>query len=241
MRGTVVPLGLIWLVALAAAGGCSLSGEVGGGEVSFDLPAAEFEIDTSDVRWQLAPANGVPDVVCGGPAALISDCCQLPGFDCQVYPLTCSDQRCAMVFDYEDAMEMDVGNNVEVLQDRRKWVLARASLDAFRRTVHVTDGFPLKQADLYVAPQGSHSKNATGARLLTSISLVATQSTGAPDAQAAPSVELPPEAQSALSSFLMDFNTPFSLILSAHVVVKSRDMARGEVAVRLTGRVNASF
>jgi hypothetical protein len=209
--------------------------------VNFDLPSAEFEIDTSDVRWQLAPTNGVPEVICSGPAALVSDCCQIPGVDCQVVPLTCSDQKCALVFDYEDATEMDVGNNVAVLQDRRKWVLARASLDAFRRTVHVTDGFPLRQADLYVAPQGSYSKNATGARLLTSISLVATQSPGAPDAQTALPVELPPEAQAALSSFLMDFNTPFSLILSAHVVAKSKDMARGEVTVSLTGRVNASF
>jgi hypothetical protein len=211
--------------------------------VDFNLPGAEFEIDTSDVRWQTAPTNGVPDVVCSGQAALVSDCCQLPGVDCQEVPLTCSDQRCALVFDYEDAVDIDVGNNVDVLQDRRKWVLARASLDAFKRIVHVhvADGFPLTEAKLYVAPHGIISAKATEASPLAIIPLVQTQPPGAPDAQPAPSVDLSPDAQAAFSSFLMDFNTPFSLILSVHVVVKPRDMPKGEVTVRLTGQVNASF
>ena len=56
MRGTVGPLWLAWLVAAGAAGGCSIFDEVGGGNLSFDLPVArDFTINSTDSRWWPAP------------------------------------------------------------------------------------------------------------------------------------------------------------------------------------------
>jgi len=79
MRGTVGPLSLAWLVAAGAAGGCSFFDEVGGANLSFDLPVArDFKINSTDSRWWPCPSLGVPDVVCSGAAALVSDCCQPP-------------------------------------------------------------------------------------------------------------------------------------------------------------------
>ena len=72
--------------------------QVGGGNLSFDLPATLFTIDSTDARWLSAPPNGVPDVVCSGPAALVSNCCQPPppmaAVDCQAYPLSCDKSGC---------------------------------------------------------------------------------------------------------------------------------------------------
>ncbi len=39
MRGTVGPLWLAWLATAGAAGGCTMFDQVGGGNLSFDLPA----------------------------------------------------------------------------------------------------------------------------------------------------------------------------------------------------------
>jgi len=75
MRGTLGPLWLAWLAAAGAAGGCSMFDQVGSGSLSFKLSAPDFRIDSTDSRWWPSPPNGVPEVVCSGPAALVSNCC----------------------------------------------------------------------------------------------------------------------------------------------------------------------
>ena len=183
MRGTVGRFWLAWLAAAAgAAGGCSLFDEVGGGKLSFDLPPANFQIDPADHRWWPSPPGGVPDVVCRGPAALVSDCCQPPPpmnvVDCQEYPLGCDDDgMCALAFDYDDAVSINLGRDVPALQDQSGWILAQATVDGIDIAVPGADAradagvapLPLRTLGLYVAPQGAVSAGAAGAMFLADI------------------------------------------------------------------------
>jgi hypothetical protein len=248
MRGTVGRFWLAWLAAAApAAGGCRMFEQVGGGGLSFDLPDARFWIDTGDSRWWPCPPKGVPEVVCSGPAALVADCCQpssaiAPAVDCQEYPLICDDDpsssqpgRCALAFDYDDRVEVDLGRSVLALQDQRGWVVAQATVDQLEIRVPQDDAgaapLPLRAVSLYVAPQGTASARAAGAVFLADIPWRSERSY----------VNLALEARLALSAFLMDFNTPFTFILSGHVVVQSGPVPTGVVTVDVTGRVHASF
>jgi hypothetical protein len=215
--------------------------QVGGGELSFDLPPATFGISTTDSRWWPYPPTGVPEVVCRGPAALVTDCCQPPApmaaVDCQEYPLSCDDHddMCALAFDYDDAKEIDL-RNVPALQDQRRWVLAQATVDHLNIAASQTDAgvapLPLRAVNLYVAPQGVVSAHAASATFLTGIPWTSKNS----------QVALAVEAQVALSAFLTDFNTPFVLILSSHVVEESGPAPSGAMSVVVSfGRVKASY
>jgi len=239
MRGTVGPLWLAWLAAAGAAGGCSMFDQVGGGNLSFDLPVTrDFQIDSTDPRWWPAPPYGVPDVVCSGSAALVSDCCQPPppmaAVDCQAYPLSCGDSgRCALVFDYDDAVEIYLARDVPALQQQRDRVLTQATLAAIDTTMEVADAgtLPLRAASLWVAPENATSDQAAGAVFLTGIPLRLGTSR----------VDLAADAREALSAILMDFNTPFVLILSGHVVVGSALVPKTALTINVSGQVNASF
>jgi hypothetical protein len=120
---------------------------------------------------------------------------------------------------------------VEALQHRRSSVFAQATLATINTTVLGVDTLLLRSATLYAAPQGAPSARAAGAVFLASIPL------GSADSQ----VDLAPDARLALSTFLTDFNTPFTLILSTHVVVKSAPVPNAVAQVQVAGRVDASF
>jgi hypothetical protein len=238
MRGTVGPFWLAWLVAASAAGGCSFFDEVGGGGLSFNLPInREFRIDSADSRWWPCPPRGVPEVVCSGPAALVTDCCQPPEpmkpVDCQEYPLSCDpeDGYCALAFDYDDAVEIDLGTDVPALKARPRRVLAQATLSTIETKVTPGVGsLPLRAASLYAAPQGTTSARAAGAIFLAEVPLGS-------DKQ----IDVGTRAQLGLSPFLTDFNTPFVLILSTRVVVKSGVAPKGVETISVGGTVEASF
>jgi len=241
MRGTVGPFWLAWLVAAVAAGGCSFFDQVGSGGLTFSLPInREFRIDSADSRWWPCPFQGVPEVVCSGPAALVTDCCQPPEpmnpVDCQEYPLSCdpADGYCALAFDYDDAVEIDLGTDVPALRARPDRVLAQATLPTIETTVTSGVGsLPLRAASLYAAPQGTTSARAVGAIFLAEVPL------GSDKGQ---EVDVGTQAQIGLSPFLTDFNTPFVLILSTRVVVKSGAAPEGVETIRIDhGQVVASY
>jgi hypothetical protein len=240
MRGTVGPFWIAWLVAAVSAGGCSFFDQVGGGNLSFDLPInREFRIDSADSRWWPSPSQGVPEVICSGPAALVSDCCQPPeprkAVNCQQYPLSCdpADGWCALAFDYDDAMEIDLGSDVRALRDHPLRVLAQATLATIKTTVTAGVGtLPLRAASLYAAPQGTTSARAAGATFLAEVPL-------GTDKRQVDVVGA--RAQIGLSPFLSDFNTPFALILSTHVVMKSGPAPDGVETISVAGSVSASF
>jgi hypothetical protein len=231
-----VPLARACLFALVASGGCSASDDVGGGNVSFMLPITEpFEIhaDPNDPQWWPPPREGVLNVPCRGSVALIDDCCQLPSpedpVNCKEYPVICdSNNACALAFDYSVAVELNLGRDVPALEPRRTWVLAKATLATIESMVDLA-GLPVQAAELYVAPEGILSARGPGATRLASIPLMR-------QGQA----EVAPEAQLALSSFLVDFNTPFNLIVLAHVVEQFVP-ADAVATIRIWGRVDASF
>jgi hypothetical protein len=239
MRGTVGPFWLAWLVAAVSAGGCSFFDQVGGGDLNFVLPInREFRIDSADSRWWPSPSRGVPEVICSGPAALVSDCCQPPepmtAVNCQQYPLSCdpADGWCALAFDYDDAVEIDLGSDVPALRDHPLRVLAQATLATIETTVTPGPGaLPLRAASLYAAPQGTTSARAAGATFVAEVPL------GSGKRQ----VDVGARAQIGLSPFLTDFNTPFVLILSTRVVVKSGAAPEGVETIRVEGRVDASY
>jgi hypothetical protein len=239
MRGTVGLLWLAWLATAGAASGCTLFDDVGGGNLSFDLPVVTFKIDSTDARWLSAPPKGVPDVVCSGPAALVSNCCQPPpemdAVDCQAYPLSCDKSgMCVLAFAYDDAKEIYLARDVLALQHRRHLVLEQATLASIDTTVEAADAgsLPVQAASLYVAPRGATSSGAAGAVFLADIPL--TSGTNHVDLTAA--------AQNALSAFLVDFNTPFVLILSGHVAIGSALVPpNAALTIAVAGEVNASF
>jgi hypothetical protein len=238
MRGTVGLLWLAWLATAGAAGGCTMFDQAGGGNLSFDLPAAPFTIDSTDPRWRPPPPYGVPDVVCRGPAALVSNCCQpppeMPAVDCQAYPLSCDKSgMCVLAFDYDDAVEIYLARDVPALQHRRHLVLAQATLASIDTRVEAADAgtLPVQAASLYVAPQGAASTGAAGAVFLAGIPLTAGTN----------HVDLTAAARDALSAFLVDFNMRFVLILSGHVAIGSAPVPKTALTITVAGKVNASF
>lgn len=252
---------LLVLAGLAMAGmACTRNDRVGGGEFTFELPAAEFSVssDPSDPRWRLAPPEGIPDMLCRGAAALTDDCCHAPApagspaptidVDCQLYPLSCDAAGfCALAFDYDDQATIDLGgsDDLPTLHERRGWVLANADLAVIKADVNLPRGFPIESAALYVAPQGVLSHKAPASKFLSKIPL---------EQQTDPSsVPLDADARFLLSTFLADFNTPFSLILGVRIAIEAAqipvermdaDLSPNEIqkaTFTIGGTVRASF
>lgn len=226
-RGLLV---LAWLVM--ASMGCTHNEDVGGGEFSFDLPEAIFSVasNPNDPRWRSPPPEGIPDVICRGPAALTEDCCNFPSpagspeatvsVDCQQHPLSCDAAGwCALAFDYSDQNTIDLGSSVPGLRQRRGWVLANADLPALETDINLPLGLPIESAALYVAPQGVLSPKSPASRFLATIPLQGDLQPKDPGQQN--QVALGAEARFVLSTFLADFNTPFALILSARVAIEA--------------------
>lgn len=251
-----------WMVL--ASVGCTHE-EVGGGEVSFALPEAHFRVesDPNDPRWRAVPPEGIPNVLCSGPAALTDDCCRPPAqeasVDCQRYPLSCDAAGwCALAFDYDDQALIDMGSNVPVLRERRGWVMANAEPTKVKVKVTIDEGFPIESAALYVAPQGVLSPRAPASSFLVNIPLymdgagkVDMEDDGAEEDDEGITVDLDANARSVLSTFLVDFNTPFNLILAAHITIEAKHTRLENAAwtpgtfatatFTISGRVRASF
>jgi len=249
-----------WLAMAGAA--CTNNEDVGAGEVSFDLPPVGFSVISgpSESRWRAMPPTGIPNVLCRGVAALTDDCCHPPALagspeptesvNCQQYPLSCDNAGwCALVFEYSDSITIDL-SRLPALKSRRGWVLANADLAVLNCKVDLRAGlppnspnlpsFPIESAALYVAPQGVLSPRAPSSRFLMDIPL-----------EADSSVALDAEARSVLASFLVDFNTPFTLILNARVAIEAKHSKSDNKAwsnetvasatFAIDGRVRASF
>jgi hypothetical protein len=232
MTGKALSRVLLALVLLSMAGACTRNDDVGAGEVTFKLPTATFTVtsDSNDSRWRPMPPEGIPNVICSGAAALTEDCCNPPArgeepaksIDCRRYPMSCdADGWCALAFDFDAQVPIELGSLL-ALRARRGWVMASAEMAVIKSKLEETktdeeghtwtEEFPLESAALYVAPAGVRSpKDKEGrSHLLASIPHV-------PDVD----VPLDANARSTLSTFLVDFNTPFTLILSVRVAIEA--------------------
>jgi hypothetical protein len=172
--------------------------------------------------------------------------------DCRLYPLSCDAAGwCALVFDYDEQYIVDLGKEVPALQERRGWVLAHADLAVVKTDVNLPPGLPIESAALYVAPKGILSPKAPESRFVISIPL--DEDSDGEGAGRQGSVALDAEARFAMSSFLADFNSPFTLILSVRVAIEALHTKAERAAAALSpkeiqtatftirGTVQASF
>jgi hypothetical protein len=178
----------------------------------------------------------VPEVVCRGGAALVSDCCQPPApaaaIDCRQYPVACDEQDgfCALIFDYEQTLELNLARDVPELQPLRDRVIAEVELDHLEARV-AGDELPVRHMDLFVAPAGTTSAGRAGALHLARL--------GA--GPATTSIPLEPEARLAFAAFAVDHRSPFALVLLTHVVQRSGAAWQGTFSVQLTATLTARF
>ncbi len=217
--------------------GCGMSDELPANQATFAIEA-KFELSTSNPSWRVPPPAGVPAWVCEGHAALVSDCCHTPSggeFDCGRYPLRCDvDGFCALAFDYEVPFTVDLEATPE-LDAFRGRAMTTAFLEEFTL---LADGavLPVRSMDLYVAPAGTSWSEAGAVYLATR---------EPPTDRSEIRVPLSAAARASLASFLLDFHTPFDLVLVSHVVITRSQLGAGAyewpMSVTFRGTVIADF
>lgn len=205
--------------------------------LDFALRSLNFKVSSQSPQWRQAPPSGIPNMVCAGPQAVTTDCCSPPPpaqpVDCQQHPLACdpSDNFCALIFDVETRVDVDLVADVAAVAAVDGRVFAEVSLLGLTTTVDGLDALPMRSANLYIGPQGLGSSSSPDAQMLAPVSLATGTNQVAPSA----------EAQQAFSRLARDYRTPFSLLLSAHFVLPNGSSPTGAVTVAVTGRARAVY
>jgi hypothetical protein len=220
--------------------GCGSLGENTPDRLDFDLPllTPTFAVPSANQRWPPMPPGGIPDLVCAGPEALTTNCCSPPApaqaIDCQIYPLSCdsSDNTCAMVFDFEQSADVDLTKVREVAAVAGR-IFSSVSLVSLTTVVTDKNELPvLRTASLFVAPEDATSSTTPGAAYLAPVDLLA------PGAQVVVPDAL---AQAAFSGYATNYETPFSILLSAHMVLKHNSATTGAVGFTVAARSEARY
>jgi hypothetical protein len=215
--------------------GCG--GENTPNRLDFALPTFKFTVSSASQQWRTAPPGGIPNKVCAGPEAVTTDCCSsalvYPPIDCQQYPVACNpdDNYCALVFDVEDSVDVDLATDVSEIAAVQGHVFASVSLLSLTTTITGIGQLPIRSANLYVAPGDSESASSPSAALLSPISLTTGPNVVTPDSA----------AQQAFSNFAKDYQARFSLVLSAHFVIPGSTAPTGSVAFTVTGKARAYY
>ena len=220
--------------------GCGSLGENTPDRLDFDLPlpTPTFAVSSNSALWRQAPPVGIPDLVCAGPEALTTDCCSPPApaksIDCQIYPMRCdpSDNYCAMVYDLEQSIDVDLTTVPEIAAVQGR-IFSSVSVVSLTTVVTDLNELPvLQSASLYVAPEDAGSSSAPGASFLAPVELAPGENVVVPDAL----------AQAAFSSFATNYETRFSILLSAHLVIKNNNsVSTGSVGFSVTGHAEARY
>jgi hypothetical protein len=240
-------LGTCGRTMLLAAGIGQLCGGCGQNtpeDLDFTLRPLSFEVSNASAQWRQAPANLVPNLVCAGPQALVSDCCSPPApaaaVDCQQYPVACdpASNFCALTFDVEQAQEVNLVAGVPAIAAVDGRVFTRVFLTwlgsvatGLDTSATDLDELPIRSANLYIGPAGMGSSSNPAARLLAPVSLVPGESP----------LPLGAGAQEAFSSFARDYRAPFSLLLSTHLVIPSGVSPAVKVTFRIDARAEAWY
>jgi hypothetical protein len=214
--------------------GCSSWDEDTPDHLDFALPTVAWVVSADHPQWRRSPGSDVatPAFVCSGPQALATDCCA-PPFDCQKYPFACDPNSnfCALTFDVEVAQLVDLVAQVPAVAAVRGRVFAKVELLSLSTKVTKPDGFPVRSAALFIGPEDLATSSNASAALLIPVPLVSGRQAAAPDAS----------ALQAFSRFGSDYENPFSLLLSLHVVVPNKTTPAGDFSLTLDGQARAYY
>jgi hypothetical protein len=217
------------LATLVLFGGCGLINaldKVKG--VTFKLPAQMYSVSTSDSRWRQPPPGGIPAVPCGAGNPVAS-CCTT-ATDC---PLSCEDQSCALKFKYEDVQKIDLSKD-EQLGAYKGMIFSQVLLKELDLDINNTLNVSTPPVELYVAPA-----NITDS---TKAQRIATIPAQPPGSHMMVTVPLDEASQQVFSNFARDFQTPFNLILSTTILVKSgQPTPQGRIDFTVGGTVEAKL
>lgn len=226
-------VGLLIGLGMAVAA-CSSLDEDTPDHVDFALPDdTAWTISTDDSQWHASPsAENIPTFVCAGPQALVTDCCAPPA-DCQRYPLACDldVNRCALTFDVQAAHAVDLGTVFAAVADVQGRVFSRVELVALDASVEVPDELPVRSLALFIGPAGLADSASSAAVLLAPLGLLPGTQRLFPGSA----------ARDTLSEFARNYTTPFTLLLTAHVVVPADFQPEGQLQVSLAGTLRAYY
>jgi hypothetical protein len=223
----MLSLGPVWV-------GCSSWDEDTPDHLDFALPTMAWTLSVGDPQWRKSPGPDVemPRFLCAGGQALSSDCCAR-GFDCQTYPLACDpDTRsCALTFDVEMATTIDLAVVASVAAAHGR-VFADVDLVDMEAVIAALAGWPFRSARLFLGPANLAASSEPSAILVSSVDLFEGGRAVHPEAA----------ALSAFAGFARDYQTPFNLLLSLHVVVPNGGVAPpNPFRMSLTGNARAYY
>jgi hypothetical protein len=221
-------------------GGCELLDFARNPIVTFKLPELEYIISTNDPSWKSPPMAFSRKIDCTNA----SDCCLPPppgsppelAIDCAAHVLSCDAGQCATSFPLELPLPVTLAG-VPALMDMAGKVVSEITLQSLEYKVVNQIGVALPAVALSVAPSRvtSASGNPEARRLAT------LPPTGA-GATVMDTIPLEPDAKQAFQSFARDFQTPFNLIASTNIPLRSgAPLPHGEVKVIVSGSGTASF
>ena len=225
----------IALLGLAVlVGGCGLLDALDKlKSVSFMLPAQSFTVTTDGPNWRSPPAGGIPALPCG-QGQPIADCCASP-VDCMRTPLSCEAERCALKFTYEQVAGVTL-SNVDALKQNSGMIFSDLLLKQIDLTVDNQMNVTTPPVDLYVAPSSTTSASGPGA---IKFATIPRQTAGF---KGNVSVPVDGSGQTAFSSFARNVQTPFNIIMSTGILVKSGDpVPSGKITFTVTGTVEAKL
>jgi hypothetical protein len=201
--------------------------------VTFDLPAQTYSVRTDQPAWRSPPPSGIPPLPCG-PGQLIADCCAAP-VDCQSTPLVCDAEKCALKFNYEEVKQVNL-SEVAAVKSSNGMVFTDVLLKELDLDVDNQLNVSTPPVNLYVAPMNATSSSAAGAQM---IAVIPSQP---PGFKGKVTVPLDASAQQIFSTFARATQTPFNVILSAPILVKSGDpVPAGHVDFIVSGKVEAKL
>jgi len=233
---------MLWLLLAIGGlplGGCELLDFAHNPTVTFKLPSLEYLISTSDPRWKSPPLAFSQKIDC----TAASDCCMPPpgsppelAIDCAAHAISCDAGQCATSFPLELPLPVMLAG-VPALMDMAGKVVSEITLQSLEYEVVNDIGVALPALALSVAPSRvtSASGNPEAKRLAT------LPPTGA-GAMVMDTIALEPDAKQAFQSLARDFQTPFNLIASTNISLRSgAPLPHGEVKVIVSGTGAASF
>jgi hypothetical protein len=201
--------------------------------ITFKLPEQMYSVSTDNPNWRSPPAGGIPPLPCG-QGQPIANCCAAP-IDCTRSPLVCEAERCSLKFTYEQVTEVKLGE-VEALKQNSGMIFSDLLLKQIDLTVDNKMNVTTPPVDLYVAPTSTKTHTGMGAQ---KIATIPSQIAGFKGQVVVP---LDGPGQQAFSSFARAVQTPFNLIMSTDILVKSGDQVpMGKIDFVVSGTVEAKL